>query len=362
MAVVLVGVRNRKIEKFFPGWTGIGHFVWDQDGRSLALTASANAEGKGRSQVREFALYSGRKFDLTKDLSGYSNLSMTSDGKKLAVIKIDPRATLWVSYPDDFAHGRSTISELQDGASLAWLDQEQLLVNSRRTGFPNLAVFRTTDQSESHLTNEPFPEQQAEPVPGRNSLVLSSNRSGEFHIWRYDRAENRYVQLTFGPTYDNTPSVSPDGKWVVYAAWSSTTPSLYKVPVDGGEAIPLGNFQADNPRVSPDGKWVACQVEQSPDHWTVAIIGFDGKSDLRPIPNASDPFRWARDGKSLTSVITDPGGVSNVWRIPIDGSAPQQLTRFEDQSILTLAWSRDDARLACIRLQNYSDVMLYQRQ
>ena len=149
---------------------------------------------------------------------------------------------------------------------------------------------------------------------------------------------------------------------MVYTAWSSTTPSLYKVPVNGGEPVSLGNFQADNPRVSPDGKWVACQVEQSPDHWTVAIIGFDGKSDLRPIPNASDPFRWARDSKSLTSVITDPGGVSNVWRIPIDGSAPQQSTRFEDQSILTFAWSPGDARLACIRLQNYSDVMLYQRQ
>jgi serine/threonine protein kinase len=362
MAVVLAGVRNRKIEKLFPGWTGIGHLVWGQDGRSLVLTASANAEGRGRSQVRELALNSGRKYDLTKDLSGYSNLSMTSDGKRLSVIKIDPRATLWVSSPDDFAHGRSAISELQDGASLAWLDQEKLLVNTRRTGFPNLAVFRTTDQSESNLTNEPFREQQAEPVPGRDLLVLSSNRSGEFHIWRYDRAENRYVQLTFGPTYDNTPSVSPDGRWVVYTAWSSTTPSLYKVPVNGGEPVSLGNFQADNPRVSPDGKWVACQVEQSPDHWTVAIIGFDGKSDLRPIPNASDPFRWARDSKSLTSVITDPGGVSNVWRIPIDGSAPQQSTRFEDQSILTFAWSPGDARLACIRLQNYSDVMLYQRQ
>jgi eukaryotic-like serine/threonine-protein kinase len=362
MAIVLVDVRSHSVEKLLPGWTGIGHLVWSQDGRSLALTASANAEGKNRSQIREFATDSGRKHDLTKDVSGYSNLSMTSDGKRLAAVKVDPRATLWISSPHDFAHGRSAIAELQDGGSLAWLDGKQLLVNSRRTGFPNLAVFPIGDQIESNLTNEPFREQQAEPVPGRNSLVFSSNRSGGFHIWRYDRAENRYVQLTYGPSYDNTPSVSPDGKWVVYTAWLSTTPGLYKISIDGGQPTSLGNFQADNPRISPDGKWVACQVEQSSDHWTVAIIGFDGKSGMRPVPNASDPFRWTRDGKSLTSVVTDAGGVSNVWRIPLDGGAPEQLTRFEDQSILTFAWSPDDSRLACIRLQNYSDVMLYQRQ
>ena len=87
---------------------------------------------------------------------------------------------------------------MQDNASLAWLDTQELLVNSRRTGFPNLAIFNATDQSVSNLTSVAAVEDHAEPVPGGRFIVYSSNRAGGFHIWRYDRRSNRYLQLTFG--------------------------------------------------------------------------------------------------------------------------------------------------------------------
>jgi eukaryotic-like serine/threonine-protein kinase len=355
-------LQSRRLEKRASGWGGIGQLAWGHDGRSLILTSSSKAEGRSRSQIRQLAIHGNERRDVTKDLSGYASLSLTSDGRRIAAVKIDPRATLWISEVNDFAHGRSAFSELQDNPSLAWLDGEHLLINSRRTGYPNLAVFQTSNQTESNLTNGPFREQHAERVSGRDSVVYSSNRSGTFHIWRYDRPTNKYTQLTFGSTYDDTPSVSPDGKWVVYTAWSSTSPSLYKIPIDGGAPTPIGNFFADNPQISPDGKWVACQVEESPDHWVVAIVPFDGGPGMRPLPKAADPFRWSNDSQSLTSAITDAAGVSNIWQIPLDGGLPKRLTQFEDETILTFAWSLDNTRLACVRLQNYSDVMLFERQ
>ncbi len=53
--------------------------------------------------------------------------------------------------------------------------------------------------------------------------------------------------------------------------------------------------------------------------------------------------RW----EGLTSVITDAKGVSNIWRVPVDGSAPQQLTRFDDNVILAFSWS-PGGRQACV--------------
>jgi Tol biopolymer transport system component len=64
----------------------------------------------------------------------------------------------------------------------------------------------------------------------------------------------------------------------------------------------------------------------------------------------------------LTSSITDANGVSNIWRIPLNEGELQRLTDFEDQSILAFAWSADGNHLACVRQQNYSDVMLFERQ
>ena len=362
LELLLLGPDKRQVRKEFPNWSGVGQLWWEQDGRSLVLTASSKVEAKSRSQVREFAAGQGAARDITKDLSGYRSVSMTTSGKYLAAVRIDPRATLWLSAANDFAHGQSTVTELQDNASLAWLDREHLLVNSRRTGFPNLAVFQPRDQSESSLTHSPSMEQHAQPVPGGESVVYSSNRAGGFHIWRYDLRSNRYRQLTFGSTYDDTPVLSMDGKWIVYTSWSSTNPLLYKIPADGGRPVALSALPAADPQISPDGKWIACRLQKKRDEWSVAIIPVSGTGPIRPVPEASVPFRWSEDGDSLTSSITDTDGVSNIWRIPLDGSRPRQLTHFDDQSIQTFAWSPDGYRLACIRLQDSSDVVMFQRQ
>ncbi len=358
----LFGLNGQQIRKRLPGWSAAGQLAWERNGRSLVLNASSKGEGNGRSQLREFAIHRGNSHDLVKDLSGYASVSLTQDRERLAAVRMDPRATLWISAPNDFAHGQSSLSELQDNASLAWMDEGSLLVSSRRTGYPNLAVFRLSDASVSGLTFEASVEQHAVPTPDGASIVYSSNRSGGFHVWRYDRHLNRYAQLTFGSTYDDMPAISPDGKWIVYTLKSSTYPRLFKIPIKGGTPIPLGNFAAADPRISPDGRWVACQIQIEPDHWRVAVIPFDGPvQSPRIIPNASAPFQWSKRGDALASTVTDTSGVSNLWQTPLDGSPPERLTHFEDEKIVAFAFSRKN-RLASIRLQHYSDVVLFQRQ
>ena len=125
----------------------------------------------------------------------------------------------------------------------------------------------------------------------------------------------------------------------------------------------LGSFSAADPQISPDGKWIACRVQQERDRWFVALIPFDGKGDVRPLPQAHQPFRWYPTGEALTTSITDRHGAANLWNIPLDGSAGRQITRFDDdQSILSFAWSRSGTRLACVRLLHNSDVVLFRRQ
>ncbi len=353
---------RRYVTKSLPDWNSVGQLFWDRDGRSLLLSASAESESISRSQLRQLAFATGETHDLTKDLSGYGGLSTTQDRNLLAAVKKDARPTIWLSASGNLTRGQSILSELQDGATLAWLNPKQLVVHSRRTGFPNLAVLHTDSQSESTLTSEPCMEQNAAPLPGGESVVYSSNRSGTFHIWRYDRKTNRYRQLTFGSTYDDKPVVSPDGQWIVYTAWSSNTPVLYKVPSEGGPPEALSSNSAADPQISPDGKWVACRIQSAREHWFVALIPFDGKGQIRAVAGAYLPFQWSPTGDSLTTSVSTPDGLSNLWRIPLDDSAPRQLTDFEDdQSIVTFAWSPEGNRLACLRLARNSDVVLFKR-
>lgn len=48
------------------------------------------------------------------------------------------------------------------------------------------------------------------------------------------------------------PAVTPDNRWVVYSSEASGTPTLWKVPLEGGEPVQLTAVTSMDPVVSPD--------------------------------------------------------------------------------------------------------------
>jgi Tol biopolymer transport system component len=147
---------------------------------------------------------------------------------------------------------------------------------------------------------------------------------------------------------------------------TSGVPTLWKIPVDGGDSVRLTDKYSNWPVISPDGKLIACSYrdgENSP--WKVAVIPFEGGPPKRlfDIPMLSLPMlfwqrtRWSADGRALT-YIDNRGGVSNIWSQPLDGGPPKQLTGFKSDRILYFDWSRDGKQLACVRGLMTSDVIL----
>ncbi len=113
------------------------------------------------------------------------------------------------------------------------------------------------------------------------------------------------------------PIVSPDGKWVVFAAQdvslaeNKKTPHIWIVPITGGEATKLTNLLAgeDRPRFAPDGKQLAfiSAAEGSQQVWTVGFDPATGKvvGDAKRITNISteaDGELWSPDGGSILLV------------------------------------------------------------
>ena len=67
--------------------------------------------------------------------------------------------------------------------------------------------------------------------------------------------------------------------------------------------------------------------------------------------------RWVPGGWGL-AYLDNPGGVSNVWAQPLDGSPPQQLSNFKAERIDSFDWSPDGRWLAVVRGAETSDVVL----
>lgn len=79
--------------------------------------------------------------------------------------------------------------------------------------------------------------------------------------------------------------------------------------------------------------------------------------DFPPAANVFAGVAWTADGRALT-YIDNRGGVSNIWRQPLDGGPPKQLTAFKTDQILDFARSRNGQQLAVGRGTETSDVGL----
>jgi Tol biopolymer transport system component len=153
-------------------------------------------------------------------------------------------------------------------------------------------------------------------------------------------------QLTEGPG-DFIARSSPDGRWVVFPSARSGSTRLWKVSIDGGEPMRLTDKFTEAPTVSPDGSLIACVYREDQPNAPnkVAIIPFAGGDPIKllDIPqsfNRTAGLSWMPDWRTLTFMDTI-NGVSNIWSLPLDASAPKQLTNFKTEQIFWFDFSRD---------------------
>ena len=198
--------------------------------------------------------------------------------------------------------------------------------------------------------------------PDGRFIVFVSDRNGPSQIWISDVEGKNEKRLTNG-TDDSWPQFSADGQWVVYQSIVEGRRTLWKVPVAGGDPFPLTDHPSVCPVVSPDGKWISCYYRaETKAPWKLAIIPIAGGDpvklfDIPPTVTLLSLVRWTPDGRAL-AYIDNREGVSNIWALPLDGSKPSQLTDFTTERIFWFDWSRDGKQLALTRGSVSSDVVL----
>jgi Tol biopolymer transport system component len=178
-------------------------------------------------------------------------------------------------------------------------------------------------------------------------IIYQAARSGRTDIWRIAADGSNLKQLTTdGLSYH--PHVSPDGQWVVYLSRKTGQERIWRVPAEGGEALRLTDMPSDWPRVSPDGNWIACSfldAKASP-RAQLAIIPAAGGSPVKMFSltktgTFSDGVRWSHDGRAI--VFRDYR--FGVWRQPVTGEPPQPLKSFANLRVYDIDWSPDGKQM-----------------
>jgi hypothetical protein len=128
---------------------------------------------------------------------------------------------------------------------------------------------------------------------------------------------------------------------------------VWRMPIDGGPPVRIWNEYGWS-EISPDGRLVLVE-EFSAVPPKARIIPAAGGQPIATF--GLEVGRWSADSKSLLLRKT-VGGVSNVWRQPLDGGEAKQVTSFQSDRLSDVAESRDGKKLAVSRYSTTSDVVM----
>jgi Tol biopolymer transport system component len=344
-------------------WENVGQVAWLADGSGL-LVAATEAQGS-LTQVWSLAWPSGETRRITHDLSAYANLSLSADAATLATVRRDQFVYIRVMPATDASRAVQITTGVQrdDGLrGLAWTPDGRIVYRSSAGGNFNIWIMTADGTQNQQLSADAHQNLDPTVAPDGSTIAWTSGSAGIRNIWRMNLDGSNRQQLTRGAG-EWFPQFTPDGKWLIYQALAAGEQDrlLWKMPLDGGAAVQLTNRPSYAPVISPDGKWIACNYRPGAGApLQIAVIAVEGGPPLHifELPGAQDrPLRWTPDGRALAYIVTRDG-VSNLWRQPLAGGAPQPLTQFPAQEIFNFAWARDGQRLALSRGVTHSDVVL----
>jgi eukaryotic-like serine/threonine-protein kinase len=352
----------------------VGTVAWVPDGTGLFMVTGT--PGTGSAQIVFQPYPRGDLVRVTNDFTYYSGLTMTADSKVLLTVQEQISQNIFVgdvpetSGPAVEASLKQITSGQRDGSQLSWTADGKLLV------VDGLQRAYLMDADGSHrVPLLPLLERELR-APVVHSLsacgppdtvVFSAGPASvsALSLYKLNLSSGELKRLT-SETLVFHPSCTPDGKWVVYGSTPAGATHIMKVSGDGGTPVELASGIVLSPHLSPDGKLVVYRRnigEGAKQKREFVIQSIEGGAPVRVLsPTATmRQFGWSPDGQALM-VVQDTGLARNLFRLPLAGGDPVQLTHFDSEPLLVdeVAWSRDGKKLAITRRRrNTTDAVMF---
>ncbi|MGD8451303.1 MAG: SUMF1/EgtB/PvdO family nonheme iron enzyme [Phycisphaerae bacterium] len=251
----------------------------------------------------------------------------------------------------------------QDGNLWEWIEAVQTQQGQSRRGVRGASYFTVPvhlQAADRHFALEPVMEHQ-----------LAGFRVARVNVEKKEAAAEppALVQLTDDRHLNGYSEWFPDGSYIIYTS-AREDYNLWRVSPDGGESVRITEFHAHHGRFSPDGKYIVFDGDAGS---VVRIMPATGGVPIRivpasvPVENSGNPI-WSPDGPKiafrsihaiyvldlgsgefskiyenearipiplhwskteeclLVSLLNPEDKTAQVWRLPLGGGEPTQLT------------------------------------
>ena len=345
-------------------WSPATHrLLWLKDDNGLIMSAALR---NGSGQIWHISYPDGKVKRITNDLNQYgtASLGVSADSTVIASILGEWSSRLWLT-GEGFgeSEARKITNGKRDGESgLAWLPDGRLVYSAEVGEKTDLWIMNADGSATKALITDSFADYKPVVSPDGRYIVFHSFRPTDVpHIWRINTDGTNLRQLT-NDKDDYSPTISPDGHWVVFHSWRNGKQNLWKVSIDGGEAVQLSDLVAGGPVFSRDGKLISCgyfDESVTPPRIRPALISFETGQLVKvlDLPTTAMRPEWSLDGRDFIFIDTREGA-SNLWSQPVTGGTPRQLTKFSTDFINNFSISPDGRRFAVSRRTGNNDIVL----
>ena len=369
MRILVVDTKGDTVADF-PQQKGIPDLAWLPDGSGILYTARTLPDPH---QIWLQPYPKGEPVRITNDLNQYSGLSITGDGRSFVATRNDANYTVFTTDVHS-PSGPFTFSAVSSGhkygvldpVSVSWISEGQLLQDDSSGIFISAADGSNRRQLFASSGIVPI---EVTSCSGSNSVVFTRILPSSYQIWMADQSGANARQLTAGPD-DDTPSCTPDGRWVIYRSSSpgDRVTRFMKVPASGGQPVELAHFQTTTayPHVSPDGRSLAYlkrSLVSGKSVLEIVVADFESakmRSEYA-VPQDAGQLKWTPDGKSLTYVASN-GRSQDLIQQPLSGTPAKPILHFDSEPMLVSAydWSLDGKKLAVVRAPYHTtDVVMF---
>jgi eukaryotic-like serine/threonine-protein kinase len=323
-------------------WPFAGDVEWLPDGKSFAAIAVEFAPGTPILQIWQIAFPSGEAKRITNDLNNYLTLAFSANAKTLVTVQGENISNLWVAPATDLAAGKAITSgrSRADGLSgLGWTPDGRIVFGSGASGRQEIWIVDADGGNSRQLRD------------GRYIVFQRFSQTG-VDIWRMGIDGSDPKQLTHGGLA-LTPQAATD---FVYYSTGGSSPRPWKVSIDGGEPVAMGDFYFRPTQLSPDGtRLLGAGWDDKARRSVVATLNVAGgvPEFIPELP--PNRLAWNPDGRGFTFLAPQDGALQLLKYSA--GQKPQPLATIQD-NIFGFVWAPDGKRAVIARGQGLTDVVL----